>query len=107
MRISLPNKRLVWCGLKIAGGIVAAYLTLAAANPACPPNVFCTLDFGFQPSLRMWAVGAALAAIALLLSAFKDLMSIYRQTDLAGRNIEAITNRQNDDLDFRLGDPDG
>jgi len=64
------------------------------------------MDFGFQPRLDMWSVGAMLVAIALLLSALKDLISIYKSPELVKSDIESVAHRQNDDLDFHFAGSD-
>ncbi len=102
----LPTKQSLICALKIAGGSIAAFVTFSAATPACPPNIFCTIDFGFQPRLDMWSVGGMFVAIALLLSACKDLISTYKSPELIQSDIESVAHRQDDDLDFHIGGSD-
>ena len=101
MRIQFIDWACVLLACKIIVGCVCAVVAFASAEDACPANVFC-LDLGHRPSLGVWPVSNMLLAIALLVSAFRDLLRASRWTELLPRDIEAVASLDREDLDFGL-----
>ncbi len=102
MHIRCPSKAQVLCAFKIIAGCACAIATFSSGKYGCPPNIFCTLDVGYMPKLDLWSIGNALLAIALLVSALKDVLRTSEAMELLPRDIEAVADldREHPDSDF-------
>jgi len=90
MKIRLPSKVRILRVAKIIGGALSALVVFMSGGYGCPPNLICVWYPDYVPILDIWSFGSALLAIALLLSALKEIVRSLKTTEVLSSDIEAV-----------------
>ena len=102
MRAELPRKNWKITACKIIAGSLAALVAVLTGEHMCGGGGFglfdsCFYDLGYFLPLGLLEISVTLVAIALLLSAFRDVFANLKRFSLVSQDVESVADLPADD----------